>query len=290
VQPARRRQAPSPTIESTSNEQVRFVKALYRTTVRKKERLFVVEGVRLVEDALASGARPELALVAPEQLGRTPRGVALRDALARFSCLPVSERVLESVSDTVTPQGVVAVFGIAAPRDSGALGPVVVVLDCVRDPGNAGTILRSADASGIAPTVAFVGSVDAYAPKVIRAAMGAHFRLTLLDDMSWDRLLPRLRTRPRVLATAHGGVRYDQFDWTRETVLIIGGEAEGAGAKAESLATDRVTIPMAGVTESLNAAMAGTILLFEAARQRRAAPSGDANRSKTGSRRPAGER
>src|SRR5262249_42024902 len=150
--------------------------------------------------------------------------------------------------------------------------------DRVRDPGNAGTILRSADASGVAPTVAFVGSVDAYAPKVVRAAMGAHFRLTILDDVSWDRLLPRLKGRPRVLATASGGIRYDELDWTRDTVLVVGGEAEGAGAEADSLATDRVTIPMAGPTESLNAAMAGTILLFEAARQRRAVASAEASR------------
>jgi TrmH family RNA methyltransferase len=289
VQPARRRHTPSPTIESTSNEQIRFVKALYRTTVRKKERLFVVEGVRLVADALASGARPELALVAPEQLDRTPRGATLKSALSRFRCLRVTERVLDSVSDTVTSQGVIAVFRLPDAPETSSLGPVVVVLDRVRDPGNAGTILRSADASGIASTVAFVASVDAYAPKVVRSAMGAHFRLRILDDVTWERLLPRLRTRLRVLATTAGGVPYDKFDWTQDAVLIIGGEAEGAGAEAESLATDRVTIPMGGPTESLNAAMAGTILLFEAARQRRAS-SGQSGHPKASPRKPAGER
>jgi TrmH family RNA methyltransferase len=290
VQPARRRHAPSPTIESTSNDQVRFVKALYRTTVRKKERLFVVEGVRLVEDALASGARPELVLVAPEQLERTPRGSTLHSTLNRFRCLRVAERVLDSVSDTVNPQGVIAVFPLPTLQETGALGPVVVVLDRVRDPGNAGTILRSADASGVAPTVAFVASVDAYAPKVVRAAMGAHFRLTILDDTTWERLLPRLRNRPLALATAMRGVPYDQFDWNRDSVLIVGGEAEGAGTEAESLATDRVTIPMAGPTESLNAAMAGTILLFEAARQRRAGASAEATHPRARPRKPAGKR
>jgi RNA methyltransferase, TrmH family len=258
-----------PTIESTSNEQVRFVKTLYRATVRQKERLFVVEGVRLVEDALGSGAHPEIVLLSSQQLGRTQRGLELEQRLRSFRCLSVTERVLESVSDTLAPQGVIAVFKLPSPPLTSAPGPVIVVLDRVRDPGNAGTILRSADASGVVRTIVFVDSVDAFSPKVVRAGMGAHFRLTILDDMTWDRLLPRLNDRPRHLAVASGGTPYDQVDWRRDSTLIIGGEAEGAGAAADSVATDRVTIPMAGPAESLNVAMAATIILFEAARVRR---------------------
>lgn len=117
--------------------------------------------------------------------------------------------------------------------------------------------------------MAFVNSVDAYAPKVVRAGMGAHFRLTVLEDAHWPALLSLLGRRSRYLAVAAGGLIYDQVDWTSETALIIGGEAEGAGAEAESLATERITIPMSGPAESLNAAMAGTIILFQAASQRR---------------------
>jgi RNA methyltransferase, TrmH family len=258
-----------PTIESTSNEQVRFVKTLYRATVRQRERLFVVEGVRLVEDALGTGAHPEIVLVSSQQLGRTQRGRELERRLRSFRAMGVTERVLDSVSDTAAPQGVIAVFQLPQPPPTSALGPVVVVLDRVRDPGNAGTILRSADASGVARTVAFVDSVDAFSPKVVRAGMGAHFRLTILDDMTWDRLLPRLNDRPRHLAVANGGTPYDRVDWRRDSALIIGGEAEGAGTEATTAATDRITIPMAGPAESLNAAMAATVILFDAARARR---------------------
>ncbi len=266
---SRRRRDSAPTIASPANDQIRYVKALYRAAVRQEERLFVVEGVRLLEDALKSGARPELVLVARAQLGRSPRGVALLERLARFRCLDVTESVLESLTDTVAPQGVIAAFPIPAPAEATPLGPIVLVLDRIRDPGNAGTILRSADASGVARTVAFVDSVDAFSPKVVRAGMGAHFRLQILDGMTWDRLLPRLGNRPRYLAVASGGTEYDRADWTQDSVLIVGGEAEGAGPEAESVATTRVSIPMAGSTESLNAAMAATVLLFEAARIRR---------------------
>jgi TrmH family RNA methyltransferase len=242
--------------------------------VRRREGLFVVEGVRLVEDALDAGAKPELALVSPEQLEHTPRGAALLKRLAVFYCWPVTGQVLKAISETVTPQGVIAVFSVPKPPAQPIQGPVVLILDRVRDPGNAGTLLRSAEACGMVRTVAFIDSVDAYAPKVVRAAMGAHFHLTILEDVHWSDVLPLLADRPRWLAVARGGTPYDQVDWTKDCALIVGGEAEGASPEAVVAASERVTIPMAGPAESLNAAMAGTILLFEAARVRRSHTGG----------------
>jgi TrmH family RNA methyltransferase len=261
----------SAAISSSNNERIRFVRTLYRTSVRRKERLFVVEGVRLVETALAAGAIPELVLVAPEQLARTERGAALLEQLAAFPTVTVTDSVLKTLSDTVTPQGVIAVLPVPAPPAHPRLNPMTLILDGLRDPGNVGTLLRSAEASGMVHTVALVDSVDAYAPKVVRAAMGAHFRLTLLDDAEWSRLLPLLGHHPRYLAVAEGGVPYDQVDWRQDSVLILGGEAEGAGEAAVAAATQQITVPMVGPAESLNAAMAGTVVLFEAARVRRAA-------------------
>lgn len=258
-----------PTITSTSNERIRFVRSLYKTSVRRHEGLFVVEGVRLVEEALDAGVKPELVLVAPEQLDRTPRGQQLHERVRAFNCWLVTEPVLKALSDTMTPQGILAVLPVP-PTPTGPLdSPVVLILDQVRDPGNAGTVLRSAAASGVVRTVAFVNSVDAYSPKVVRAAMGAHFRLDIWEDATWSTLLSRLADRPRWLSVAQGGVPYDRVDWTKNCALILGGEAEGAGPEADAAASGRVTIPMAGSTESLNAAMAGTVLLFEAARVRR---------------------
>lgn len=263
------RQRAAPAIRSTSNEQVRFVKSLYVTNVRRRERLFVVEGVRLLEEALGAGVAPEFVLVAPEQLTRTPRGAALYERLKSYPCQTVTEPVLKAISDTVTPQGVIAVVAVPRPTLAPDLGPVILILDRLRDPGNAGAILRSADASGVVRTIAFVDSVDAYSPKVVRAAMGSHFRLTILEDAQWKSLLPILGGRSRYLASATAGTTYDRVDWTRPCALILGGEADGAGEEAQIAADARVTIPMAGPTESLNAAIAGSILLFEAARARR---------------------
>ncbi|HLZ09478.1 MAG TPA: RNA methyltransferase [Chloroflexota bacterium] len=262
-------QRTGPANKSASHEQIRFVKSLYAANVRRRERLFAAEGVRLVEEALGAGVRPELVLVSPEQLTRTSRGAALYARLKSFPWQTVTEPVLKSITDTETPQGVVAVLPIpplVLPTD---LGPIVLILDRLRDPGNAGATLRSAVASGVSRAVAFVDSVDAYSAKVVRAAMGAHFHLTIIEDATWKSLLPILGSRQRYLASATAGTDYDQVDWSRPCALILGGEAEGAGDDAEFAANARVTIPMRGPAESLNAAIAGSILLFEAARARR---------------------
>ncbi|MGH2460232.1 MAG: TrmH family RNA methyltransferase [Chloroflexota bacterium] len=262
------------TITSPANERIRFVRSLNRTSTRRLERVFLVEGARLIEDALDSGATPDMVLVEPDHLARTPRGAALLARLSAFRCWPITESVAKALSDTVTPQGVFAIFPIPTLPAQPIAGPIVLILDHLRDPGNAGTLLRSADASGVARTVAFVDSVDAYAPKVVRAAMGAHFRLTILEDLHWNGLLPLLGDRPRRLAAARGGTPYDRVDWTRDCALVIGGEAEGAGSEAMAVANEHITIPMSGPAESLNAAMAGTVLLFDAARVRRQAGGG----------------
>ena len=115
------------------------------------------------------------------------------------------------------------------------------------------------------------GTVDVFSPKVVRGAMGAHFRLPILEDRSWEGVERSLEQRQILLADAGGGTPYCQVDWTVPTALIVGGEAHGAGRQARGFAAERVTIPMQRVVDSLNVAVATGIMLFEAARQRRAA-------------------
>jgi RNA methyltransferase, TrmH family len=140
----------------------------------------------------------------------------------------------------------------------------------VRDPGNLGTILRSAEAAGAGQTLLAPGTVDLYNPKVVRGAMGAHFRLPVAS-LAWPAIAERFAGRAVWLADAAGDVAHDAVDWLAPSALIVGGEAAGAGEEAAGLATGRVRIPMDGGAESLNAAMAATVLLFEIARQRRQA-------------------
>ncbi|MCI0474878.1 MAG: RNA methyltransferase, partial [Anaerolineales bacterium] len=141
----------------------------------------------------------------------------------------------------------------------------VLILDAVRDPGNVGTILRSARAAGVDALFLAPGTADPFNDKVVRAAMGAHFAIPL-RVASWQMLADATRHIARIfLADARGAIVYTRADWSRPVALIVGGEAEGASDDARKIATARVAIPMRGGAESLNAAMAATVLLFQAA-------------------------
>lgn len=253
-------------ITSTQNDRVKYVRSLSRRRTRQREGRFLVEGTRLVEEVARAGIEPALVFFT-EAWAATPEGQRLLAQLppAADGAWPVSEAVLAACADTETPQGVLAIV----PFVENEPGPgLVLVVDGVRDPGNLGTLLRSAEAAGAGQVLLAPGTVDAYNPKVVRGAMGAHFRLAV-KALDWPDMAERLAGRAVWLADAAGDVAYDQVEWTALSALIVGGEAEGAGAQALAVASGRVRIPMAGGAESLNAAMAGTVILFEVARQRR---------------------
>lgn len=251
-------------ITSTSNEKVKLAQALQtRARARRKEGKIALEGVRLVRDALQAGQRPEFVLVTPDM---TDAGLlALLDE-RRVEPLPVTDEVMRSVSETEQPQGVLAVFPMPQPQLPATLARVLI-LDAVRDPGNMGTMLRTAAAAGVEAVLLSPDSADPYNPKALRGGMGAHFRVPIAE-MDWSAIASACDGMNVYLADGGGDLRYDAADWSRPWALIIGGEAHGAGDEARALATARVSIPMAAATESLNAAVAAGVILFEAARHR----------------------
>jgi RNA methyltransferase, TrmH family len=256
-------------ISSTTNPYVKRIRSLLADRrERRRERLFVLEGVRLIADALASDAKLELALYAPDQLAQTDAG---QDLLGRIEQLPIAHeatsQALGAASDTVHPQGVVALA--RWPQiEPGKLG-LILALDNIQDPGNLGTLLRSAEAVGAAEVLCARGTADLYSPKVVRAAMGAHFRLTMEQDLGWEELGERLAFVDHVYAAdAAATLPYYAVDWRQPSALIVGNEAHGLSEEARSLARALIGIPMRGQAESLNAAIAGSVILFEALRQR----------------------
>jgi RNA methyltransferase, TrmH family len=144
---------------------------------------------------------------------------------------------------------------------------LILILDSIRDPGNLGTILRTAAAAGVAGVWLGPGCVDAYNPKVVRSSMGALLRLPLAGG-SWPEIAASAEKLTVYLAAADGERVYTAVDWTEPAALIIGSEASGAGRQAHQLAHERISIPIKRHTESLNAAVAGAVILFEAVRQR----------------------
>ncbi len=172
---------------------------------------------------------------------------------------------MASLSETETSQGILAVLN-EAQLPIPDHPSFVLIPDSIRDPGNLGTLLRSAEAAGVQAVLLPPETVDAFAPKVVRAGMGAHFRLPI-RSMNWDEIRAQTGGVQLYLAEMQGQPCW-QADFRSPLALIIGGEAEGASEAARKLAAQPVSIPMAGKTELLNAAIAGSILMFEVRRQR----------------------
>lgn len=273
-------------ITSPSNQRITELHALHAAKGRQTAAAFLLEGPHLLEAALDAHVLPRLIIYDPDALGRNPAGRRLLGRIedahasgsAAFAAAPAA---IERASDTRAPQGVVAAIaaGAVAPEHvraqrRGRPRPIVLVLDALSDPGNLGTMLRSALAADVDEALLAPGCADPLAPKVIRAASGAHFHLPIRVGLSWDDIAAQLHGSPAarqvLLAEASARQPYDTFDLTERTAILIGNEAHGPSAWAARLATDRMSIPMWNKVESLNAAVAASVILFEAARQRRA--------------------
>ena len=250
-------------IRADSNPTIAFVRSLQRRDRRHSERAFVVEGRLAVTDALATGAIPRLILVRDDD----SRAAAALPPELRYRL--VAAKLFDRLSDVVTPQGVLAVFPIPELPLPATDRPLFLVLDRMRDPGNLGTLLRAAAGAGVDAVFLSPESVDPYNPKVVRAGMGVHFRLPLrtLDDQARAEI--EARCPVRVVASGGAATPYDQIDWRQPAALIIGSEAAGVGDDGLALGTETAAIPLAAGVESLNAGVAGAVILFEASRQRR---------------------
>ena len=274
-------------ITSPSNPRISKLHDLHTTRGRKKSGLFLMEGPHLLEALLDAGIMPREVYYQPELLQRTAQG---RSLLARLLHTPsvnqeqlieVSERVIESLGDVQASQGIVSVLPLDAldpellrARRAATRRPVLLILDALADPGNMGTILRTALAADVDEVLLSSNCVDYLSPKVVRSAAGAHVALPVRTDLSWEaiaeRVIQHCGQEVRVLLAEAGSpyIYYDQ-DLTQPFALIIGSEAHGPSKEARMLATRTISIPLANGVESLNAAMAAGIILFEAVRQQR---------------------
>jgi len=231
----------------------------------------VAEGTELVRTGIDAGCVPEAVFVASEGAA-TPLVAAVLSAAGEMGArvFTLGPGVMAKVADTVTPQPLLATFAMTdtgpEPLDGGSL---VLVLADVRDPGNAGTLLRTAEAAGADAVVFCGGSVDAYNPKTVRSSAWSIFLVPLVVMDTVEGALDALGSRGyrRVGAVVRQGEDYLSFDWRQPSAIVVGNEAAGLSPDLDLDAN--VAIPMAGRAESLNVGVAGALLCFEAVRQRR---------------------
>ena len=257
----------------------RIRRLLAQRSARRSEGAFVVEGLNVLDAALDGEADIEALFAAPEAESECP---ALLDRAARRGIIVhrLDPGVLERVAGTVTPQPVLAVARrrpstLADVAARGGAEPKLLVVGVdVRDPGNGGTLIRSAEAAGAHGVIFCRGSVDVTNPKTVRASAGALFHVPVVEGCDPQEVLGVLGDLGlmRIAAVAHGGERPDRVDLSGPLALVFGNEASGLPSDVLVGVDIRVTIPMPGRAESLNLGMAASILLYEARRQR--APGG----------------
>lgn len=252
-------------ITSNQNPKIKLVRALLgRPKERREAGAFVVEGVRLVEEAAKGDWRFEIVLY-DETLSERGRLQIEGLRLKGVDVEEVSPSVMKSISETEAPQGILAVveyLQLPIPQSPN----FILIPDQVRDPGNLGTLLRSAAAAGVQAVLIPPETTDAFAPKVLRSGMGAHFRLPI-QEMSWSEI-EKAVAGMRVYVADMDGRSCWETDLRQPVALIIGSEAEGVSEFARKVANGKISIPMKGETESLNAGVAGSVLMFEVIRQR----------------------
>ena len=245
-----------------------------RRATRWETRRFVIEGPKLLDEALAAGAAIESVYVEPASAG-TDHLVLAGRARDRGAHLYETEvGVLARACDTATPQPVAAVVEMVdrtLDQLSAVRPDLVVVAVDLQDPGNAGTVIRSAAASGAGAVVFCAGAVDVFNPKTVRASAGSVFHIPVVAGPPAEDVLDAAAAwgLRRVATVARGGCAHDQYDLAGPTAIVLGSESHGIPDRLADRLDALITIPMVAASESLNVAMAATVVCFEAARQRR---------------------
>jgi RNA methyltransferase, TrmH family len=257
-------------ITSRKNPRIQRVKKLLSSSsYRQSEKAFIVEGVRLVEEAVTSGWEIQ-ELYISDNLSERGRTLLANQSVPGSIRYLVTEEVMTDLSDTETPQGITAVLRqheMALPKHLDFL----LVMDAVRDPGNVGTILRTASAAGVNAVLIAPETADPFSPKVLRAGMGAQLKIPVCL-CSWEKISSLIHAQTgmtTLLADTIDGTPLWEENLTGAIALIVSSEASGPSPSARDLANHIITIPMPGSCESLNAAIAASLLIYEAVRQRR---------------------
>lgn len=257
------------TITSKDNETIKHIKKLKEKKYRDEYKEFIVEGLKMIEEALFEKVKIKSIIICDDCKNQGTIPSNLMYEIAKLNCIYVSEKVFVSITDVVNPQGIMAILEKPENNEEqiNYKENNFLILDNIQDPGNMGTILRTADSLNLKQIIVSKGSADIYNPKVVRSTMGAIFRVKVVEVEDLTKTIKEMKKHKiKVYATdLETDKSIYSVDYTK-TAIIIGNEANGVSEKVLNEATDKIKIPMIGKTESLNAAVATSIILYEAFR------------------------
>ena len=257
-------------ITSKDNEFVKHVKKLKEKKYRDQSQEFIIEGIKLVKEAIEEKANIKQIIICDncENTGIIPKDLMYE--IAKYNCVYVTENILKTMSDVNAPQGIMAIIGRNnKEKDIDYSQDIIVALDDIQDPGNLGTILRTVDSIGLNQILVSKGTADCYNPKVVRSTMGAIFRIRIIECEDLEQTLKETQKNNFKLIVSSLQTNNSLYDIDFDKkVIIIGNEANGVEPQIQEMADEKIKIPMLGKTESLNASVATGIILYEYVRQK----------------------
>ena len=256
-------------ITSKDNEIVKEIKKLKEKKYRDLNSEYVVEGIKLVKEAIEEKADINKIVVCEDCIDDGSIDQGLMYEIAKYDCIGVSKKVFETLTDVTTPQGILAVLKKSNKKEISYDEDIIIVLDGIQDPGNLGTILRTVDSTNLKQIILSEKCADPFNPKVVRSTMGAIFRVNIIESNNiLDTLKDIKKSKYRIVATS---LETENTIYTVDyykKVIVIGNEANGVSKEVLEIADEKVKIPMLGKTESLNAAVATGIMLYEYVRNK----------------------
>lgn len=258
------------TITSKDNELIKHIRKLKDKKYRDESNEYVVEGVKLVEEAVKENAKIKQIIVC-EDTTRTyeiPTHIMLE--IARYECISVSNKVFNIITQVTNPQGIMAIIEKnAQDAQIDYSQDIIVVLDDVQDPGNLGTILRTVDSIGLNQIIVSKGTADAFNSKVVRSTMGAIFRIKIIEVENLAQEIKEMRKHHFKLMVTSLQTKNSIYDIDfNKKIIVIGNEANGVSKEIQDMADEKAKIPMLGRTESLNASVAAGVVMYEYVRQK----------------------
>ena len=257
-------------ITSKENETIKNIKKLKDKKFRDEAGLYIIEGIKMIEEAIEEKASIKKILICEECLITGDLEQKILYEIAKYDCIYVNTKVYNFLTDVVAPQGIMAV--VAKPSKNTEIDyseDIILALDGIQDPGNLGTILRTADSVKLKQIIVTKNTADSYNPKVVRSTMGAILRIKIIETEDLAKTLKEAKKNKFKIVATSLDTNESIYDISyNKKVIVIGNESNGVSKEIQELADNRVKIPMLGKTESLNASVATGIMLYEYVRQK----------------------
>ena len=257
-------------ISSKDNEFIKHIKKLKDKKFRDESNEYIVEGIKLVEEAIKEYAKIKQIVICEECTKTQEIPKKLMYEIASYECIYVTQNIVSNITEVKSPQGVLAVIEKQnSEKQINYNEDIIVALDDIQDPGNLGTILRTIDSIGLKQILVSKGTADCYNPKVVRSTMGAIFRVKIIECENLEKTLKEVKKHKYklVVTSLNADKSIYDIDYNKK-VIIIGNEANGVSNAIQDIADEKIKIPMLGKTESLNASVATGIVLYEYVRQK----------------------